>query len=336
MRVCVVGGCGFIGSHIVDSLVDNDHEVVVVDNFLLGKMSNIQEAMQRGKVKVYNEDARQLTALHEIITTENIDTVVNLAMKCLPTSFVDPEGAYMVGVQIAHNLAYILRKKSYDHLIHFSSSEIYGSAIRVPMSEEHPTNPTTPYGAGKLSADHLLLSYYNVFDCKISILRPFNLVGPRQNWAMYAALIPQTVRKILNGEAPFIQWDGEQTRDFTYVKDIADIIPQLLESDVLVGKVVNVGQGKETTINEVMRLVCEELDYPFEKVRHEQMRPGDVRRHCADVSLAKKLLAYYPKTELKEVVHLTVEWFKNGTFEKKAENANSLNKLQNDACNYQV
>jgi len=312
-RIAVIGGCGFVGSHVVDALVEKGHEIVVVDNFLLGKMSNIQDAMNKGSVKVYNEDARQLTALHEIITTEKIETVVNLAMKCLPTSFVDPEGAYMAGVQIAANLAYILRKEGYKRLVHFSSSEIYGSALEVPMSEEHPTAPTTPYGAGKLAADHLLLSYHNVFDLNISILRPFNLVGPRQNWNMYAALIPQTVRKILNGETPFIQWDGEQTRDWTYVKDVANLIPQLLDSDALVGKVVNVGQGKETSINEVMRLVCKEMDYPFEKVQHLPMRAGDVRRHCADVSLAKKLLKYYPKTDFKEAVHLTVEWFKNNS-----------------------
>lgn len=309
MKVAVIGGCGFVGSHVVDSLVEKGHEVVVVDNFFLGKMSNIENAIQTGNVKVYNEDARQLTALSEIITHEQADTVVNLAMKCLPTSFIDPEGAYMAGVQIAYNLAFMLRKKQYEHLIHFSSSEAYGTAITIPMSEEHPTNPTTPYGAGKLAADHLLLSYHNVFDLKISILRPFNLVGPRQNWAMYAALIPQTVRKILHGETPFIQWDGAQTRDFTYVKDVADLIPQLLTTDALIGKVVNVGQGIETSINEVMRLICEEMDYPFEKVKRLPMRAGDVRRHCADVSLAKKLLTYYPKTGIKEAIHNTVEWF---------------------------
>lgn len=311
MKVCVVGGAGFVGSHVVDALVEKGHEIIVVDNFLLGKMSNLQGAIKNGKVKVLNEDARQLTALHEIILTENIDIVVNLAMKCLPTSFIDPEGAYIAGVQIAHNLAYILRKNGYKHLIHFSSSEAYGTAVTIPMSEEHPTKPTTPYGAGKLAADLLLLSYNNLFNCKVSIIRPFNLIGPRQNWDMYAALIPQTVRKILVGETPFIQWDGEQTRDFTYVKDVANLIPQLLDSDVLVGKVVNVGQGKESTINEVMRLICKELEYPFERVTHEPMRVGDVRRHCADVSLAKKLLSYYPKTELEEAVRSTVQWFRD-------------------------
>ncbi len=317
MRVLVCGGLGFVGSHVVDALVEKNHEIIVVDNFLLGKRSNIQEAMQKGKVKIYNEDARQLTALHEIIATEKIDTVVNLAMKCLPTSFVDPEGAYMTGVQIAHNLAYILRKEGYRYLIHFSSSEVFGSALWVPMSEEHPTNPTTSYAAGKLAADHLLLSYHNTFNCKVSIVRPFNLVGPRQNWATYAAVVPLTIRRILNGEAPIICGDGFQTRDFTDVKEIAEIIPAVLDSEVLNGKVVNIGQGKETTILEIIGLVCEELDYPFEKVQFEPARLGDVRRHCADITLAKKLLNYTPRTNLKETVHQTIEWYKKSRWNVK-------------------
>jgi len=316
-RVCVVGGVGFCGSHVVDSLIAAGHEVVVVDNFSLGKMSNLTDVAGKGSVEVYCEDARQLTALQEIVAKEKVDTVVNLAMKCLPTSFDDPEGSFMSGVQIAHNLAYLLRKNIYKHLIHFSSSEVFGTAIEVPMSERHPTSPITPYGAGKLAADHLLFSYNNLFNCKISIIRPFNLVGPRQNWSTYAAIVPLTIRRILNGEAPIIRGDGFQTRDFTNVKEIADIIPTLLDSDALVGKAVNVGQGKETTILEIIGLVCEELDYPFEKVLFEPARLADVRRHCADITLAKELLGYSPKTDLKETVHQTVEWYKKSMWNVK-------------------
>lgn len=317
MKVLCVGGIGFVGSHVVDSLVETGHEVVVVDNFFLGKMSNLQESAGKGNIEVYCEDARQLTALQEIVVKEKVDTVVNLAMKCLPTSFDDPEGSFMAGVQIAHNLAYLLRKNIYKHLIHFSSSETYGTAITIPMSETHPTAPITPYGAGKLAADHLLLSYHNLFNCKVSIIRPFNLVGPRQNWATYAAIVPITIRRILNGETPIIRGDGFQTRDFTDVKEVAELIPSLLESDALVGKAVNIGQGKETTILELIGLVCEELDYPFEKVKFESARPADVRRHCADITLAKELLGYTPKTNLKETVHKTVEWYKKSMWNAK-------------------
>lgn len=280
-------------------------------------MSNFQDVAGKGSIEIYCEDARQLTALQEIVAKEKVDTVVNLAMKCLPTSFDDPEGSFMSGVQIAHNLAYLLRKNFYKHLIHFSSSEVYGTAIECPMSEKHPTSPITPYGSGKLAADHMLLSYHKLFNCKISIIRPFNLIGPRQNWSTYAAIVPLTIRRILNGEAPIIRGDGFQTRDFTNVKEVADIIPTLLESDALVGKVVNVGQGKETTILEIIGLVCQELDCPFEKVLFEPARPADVRRHCADATLAKELIGFTPKTNLKETVHQTVEWYKKSEWNVK-------------------
>lgn len=303
MKVCVVGGAGFVGSHVVDSLVYANHEPIVVDNFFTGKPKNIQE-----NVKIYNEDACQLTVLQEIIESNKTDVVINLAMKCLPTSFVDPEGAYMVGVQIAHNLAYLLRKKIYNKLIHFSSSEVYGTAQYVPMDEKHPTNPTTPYGAGKLAADHLLLSYCNLFSLDISIVRPFNLIGPRQNWALYAAVVPITIRRILKGDKAVVEWDGQQTRDFTYVKDVTDIIPKLLTSDALKGKAVNFGSGKETRILDLINVICSELD--CQSMKYAPKRRGDVRRHCADISLAQKLVGYKPKTPLKDAVHLTVEWFK--------------------------
>lgn len=272
-------------------------------------MSNLQNAIERYNLKVYTEDARQIMPIAEIISNEKIDTAVNLAMKCLPTSFDDPEGAYMVGVQITHNLAYLLRKKYYNHLIHFSSSEAYGTAVTVPMSENHPATPTTPYGAGKLAADLLLLSYCNMFNSKISIIRPFNLIGGRQNWRTYPAIIPLTMKRIRSNQAPIIYGDGEQTRDFTYVKDVAKIIPELLESEAFVGKVVNVASGKEVTIKRIMQLICEQADYPFSKVQFMPERLADVRRHCADISLARKLIGYEPKTSIEEAVKSTVEWY---------------------------
>lgn len=306
----MVGGAGFCGSHICDSLLSAGHEVVVIDNFLLGKMSNLNDAVKKGKVAIYNEDARQLMPLQEIILKEKIDAVVNLAMKCLPTSFDDPEGSYMVGVQIAHNLVYMLRKKQYKHLIHFSSSEVFGTSTEKLMSETHSTIPTTPYGAGKLAADHLLLSYHNMFNCKISIIRPFNLVGPRQNWNAYAAVVPLTIKRIMNGESPIINGDGQQSRDFNYVKDVANLIPELLETDAFVGKAVNIGRGKETTIKQLIELICKEMDYPLENIKYAPERLADVRRHCADISLAKKLIGYAPKTSVEEAIKLTVEWYR--------------------------
>ncbi len=310
-RFLVVGGAGFVGSHLIDLLVMRGVEkIVVVDDFSLGNIENLSEATKQIDIMIYNEDARYLTALENIIEREKPQVIFNLASRALAYSFINPEGAYMTSVEIAHNLANILRKKLYSRLVQFSTSETYGSAIQVPMTESHPLNPTTPYAAGKASADLLLLSYHNLFDLDISIIRPFNLYGPRQNIGIYAAVIPTTIRRILNGGKPIIEGDGMQTRDLTYVGDLAKAALKLSECDLAIGKVVNLGQGKEMSVKEVISEICKILGHPLEDVEHGPRRPADVRRHLADISLAKKLINYEPKMRFEDGIKVTVESFR--------------------------
>jgi UDP-glucose 4-epimerase len=311
-KLLVVGGAGFVGSHLVDALVRNGADkIVVVDNMFLGKMENLNGAIQNGNVTVYKEDARYLTALENIIDRERPEAVFNLAVKCLPYGFVDPEGAFMTGVEIAHNLVNILRKEKYQRLLHFSSSEAYGTAVKVPMDENHPLNPNSPYGAGKAAADLLLLSYYKLFDLEISIIRPFNFYGERQNMEAYAAVVPVTIWRILNGEKPILEGDGFQTRDFTYVTDGAEAAVKMMNCDNAIGKVINIGQGKETEIKTVISMICNALDYPIDKIEHRPARPSDVRRLHADITEAKKMIHYSPKTSLEEGIRFTIDWFRS-------------------------
>jgi UDP-glucose 4-epimerase len=313
-KLLVVGGAGFVGSHVVDALVKHEAEkIVVVDNMFLGKTENLNEAIQKGNVIVYKEDARYLTALENIVEREKPEAVYNLAVKCLPYGFIDPEGAFMTGVEIAHNLANLLRKKKFQRLLHFSSSEAYGTAVKehVPMNENHPLDPNSPYGAGKAAADLLLLSYYKLFDLEVSVIRPFNFYGERQNMEAYAAVVPVTIWRILNGERPILEGDGLQSRDFTYVKDGAEVAVKMMDCDEAVGRVVNVGQGKEIDIKTVISMICDALDYPFDKVEHKPPRPSDVRRLHADIALAKKMLGYSPKTSFTEGIELTIDWFRS-------------------------
>jgi UDP-glucose 4-epimerase len=308
----VVGGAGFVGGHLVDALVRSGaKKVVVVDNMFLGKMDNLDWATKHGKVIIYKEDARYLTALENIIEREKPEAVFNLAVKCLPYGFVDPEGSFMVGVEIAHNLANLLRKGKFERLLHFSSSEAYGTAVKVPMSESHQLDPNSPYGAGKAAADLFLLSYYKLFGLDISILRPFNLYGERQNMEAYAAVIPVTIWRILNDQKPILEGDGHQTRDFTYVKDVAEAALGMMECDKALGKVINMGQGKETDILTVISTICKTLDYPCDKIERRPPRPSDVRRLHADTTLAEELLGFSPKTSLDRGIKLTIDWFKS-------------------------
>ena len=311
-KFLVVGGAGFVGSHLVDALIRNGADkIVIVDNMFLGKMENLNDAMRKGNVTIYREDARYLTALENIIEREKPEAVFNLAVKCLPYGFVDPEGAFMTGVEIAHNLANILRKEKFQRLLHFSSSEAYGTAIKVPMDENHPLNPNSPYGAGKAAADLLLLSYYKLFSLEISIIRPFNFYGARQNMEAYAAVVPVTIWRILNGEKPILEGDGLQTRDFTYVTDGAEAAVKMMNCDDAVGRVVNIGQGKETEIKTVISMICDALDYPIEKIEHKPARPSDVRRLHAGIAEAKKLIQYSPTTSLRRGIDFTIDWFRS-------------------------
>jgi UDP-glucose 4-epimerase len=311
-NLMVVGGAGFVGGHLVDALVNHGAEkVVVVDNMFLGKTENLDEATQRGNVIIYKEDARYLTALENIIEREKPEAVFNLAVKCLPYGFIDPEGAFMTGVEIAHNLANLLRKRKFKRLLHFSSSEAYGTARHVPMDENHPLDPNSPYGAGKAAADLLLLSYYKLFNLEVSIIRPFNFYGERQNMEAYAAVVPVTIWRILNGEKPILEGGGLQTRDFTYVKDGAEAAVQMMDCDKAIGRVVNIGQGSELDIKTVISRICTALDYPPERIERKPPRPSDVMRLHADTTLAKKMFGYSPKTSFDEGIKLTIEWFRS-------------------------
>jgi len=310
--VLVTGGAGFIGSWIVDkiSLIEPE-KIVVVDNFFLGKMENVVEAKSRlgNKLRVLNVDATDRGALREVFEKEgSIDAVFNLAVKPLFVSFVDPVSTFLTCVHTAVNLLEFQRGGLFETLIHFSSSEVYGSAEHVPMDEGHPLRPTTPYGAGKAAADHLVISYYLSYGSDVAIIRPFNNFGPRQNEKAYAGVIPTTIMKILRGEPPVIFGDGRQTRDFTYVEDTVEAAIKVYETRATRGRILNIGQCKETSINELVHIIMKLMGCGS-KVIHDKPRQGDVRRHWADVSQAKKLIGFDPKTSLEEGLRKTVVWY---------------------------
>lgn len=310
--VLVTGGAGFIGSWVVDKIaLRKPEKIVVADNFFLGKMENLDEAKKRmsSNLKVYDCDATTYEALRNVFVKEGqVDVVFNLAVKPLFVSFVDPVSVFSTSVRITTNLLELQRNGLFRTLIHFSSSEIYGSAQYVPMDEKHPLKPTTPYGAGKAAADHLVISYFLSYGNDVAIIRPFNNFGPRQNDQTYAGVVPTTIKKILNGEPPVILGDGNQTRDFTYVEDTAEAAVKIYETKETRGKGINIGRGEETSINELLHTIAKIMGYEGEVV-YDKPRPADVRRHLADITLAKKLIDFKPKFSLQQGLRETVAWY---------------------------
>jgi UDP-glucose 4-epimerase len=310
-RVVVTGGAGFIGSHLVDALLAGGcQRVAVVDNFFLGKDENLQEATAHAgdRLKIYREDAAEATAMAAIIAAEKPDIVYNLATKALLYSFFNPAGACRVNLDIAIALGELLRAGIYGRLIQISTSEVYGSAVRVPMDEHHPQLAETSYAAGKAAADTLLLSYVNMFDLDITILRPFNNYGPRQNDGALAAIVPLTVKRICAGEKPIIQGDGKQTRDFIFVKDTIRGLLAFGSNINGRGRVLNLASGKETAIKEIVDTLGELLDYSGE-YEWQPARKADVQRHMADVRQAEQLMGPIARTNLRAGLRETVDWY---------------------------
>ena len=309
--VMVLGGAGFIGSHLVDRLVDErPRHVSVVDNLFLGREENLASARERigDTLRVHRLDATDADALGSVMRDDETEVVFNLAVVPLPASLDRPRWSVEHNVDLALVPCELGRLGAFQTLVHVSSSEAYGSAAYVPMDEAHPPVPSTPYAASKLAGDHIVLSYAHTFGLDASVVRPFNNFGPRQNSGSYAGIIPIVVQRAQAGEPIEIYGDGEQTRDFVFVRDTVDAMVRIYAEPATVGRIVNVASGREVSVNELVRTLLETLGSPVE-VRHGPPRPGDVRRHLASIDLARELIGYEPRVSLRDGLAETVAWY---------------------------
>jgi UDP-glucose 4-epimerase len=309
--ILVAGGAGFIGSHLVDRIIKEEPaNLVVVDNFFLGKEENLTDALKvYPELKIYRLDASDLASMRELAETEHIQVVFNLAVIPLPTSLKYPVWTANTNIGIATTFCELARWGCIETLIECSSSEAYGSAHYMPMDEAHPLMPRTPYAASKAAADLLVTSYRRSFDIDSVIVRPFNNFGPRQNAGSYAGIIPIVVQKVKRGEVVEIFGDGEQTRDYIYVGDTVEAFVKVYEQKATRGKAINVATGQEITMNTLVAKLLSVMGVPDYKVIHTEPRPGDVRRHCGDIKLAQELIGFEPPVASDKALEATVSWY---------------------------
>jgi UDP-glucose 4-epimerase len=307
----VTGGAGFIGSHLVDAIIsEKPKNLVVVDNLFLGKKENLSHAKKKFRnLHFIIGDAGNFKRMKTLLKGFQIDTVFNLAVIPLPKSLDDPAWTIFENVRITTNICELGRQGYYKKLVHFSSSEAYGNAIRVPMNEDHPLIPSTPYAASKVASDYIALSYLKTFGLRVMIVRPFNNYGPRQNEGSYAGIIPIVVKRVQGGEAIEIFGDGEQTRDFSFVRETANAALRLSQKDEAIGKIINLASGKEISINRLVRNMLKVMGVHHYPVVHTDPRPGDVRRHCGGIKLANKLIGFKSKIPLEEGLRETIHWY---------------------------
>ena len=306
--ILVTGGAGFIGSHLVDRLLnDGAKEVVVVDNMFLGSEENLNYAFSKGAI-LYKDDIEIQSSLDYIFEKHAVDIVFNCATKALNYSFVNPKNAFDTNVNGILNLLEHQRKGSFKTLVHFSTSEVYGTAVYEPMDELHPINPTTTYAAGKAAADIALKSYVNMFDLDAFIVRPFNNYGPRQNYKGYlAGIIPITAYRILKGIEPEIHGTGLQSRDFIYVLDTVDAImklyPKMQKADS-----INISTDGQISMKEVIERIAVLMNYEG-KIAIKPSRGADVECHNASNAKVKEMIDYQ-LTSFDQGLAQTIQWYK--------------------------
>jgi UDP-glucose 4-epimerase len=275
----------------------------------LGSRNNLAGAEARfDGIKLYVVDVADYDAVLEIVKDDGVDVVFNLAVIPLPTSLEKPEWTIEENVRMTTSICRLAREGLISTLVQFSSSEAYGSARYSPMDESHPLNPETPYAASKAATDHIVLSYARTFGIDVSVVRPFNNYGPRQNWGKYAGIIPLTIKRIMTGEPITVYGDGMQTRDFIYVTDTAEAVVRIAKSEKTRGLVLNVATGKEVAMIDLLNMIAEAMDYT-EPFKHVEARPGDVRRHIAGVELIKELIGFEPRVGIEEGIKTTVAWY---------------------------
>jgi len=306
--ILVTGGAGFIGSHLVDRLIlEGAKKVIIIDNLFVGNLENLNSALEKGALFI-QDDAEIEGTLEYVMNQYNIDIVFNCATKALNYSFINPVNAYMTNVNIIKNLLELQRTKAFTTLCHFSSSEVYGSAVYEPMDENHPFKATTTYAAGKAAADIMLFSYVNQYNLDAFIVRPFNNYGPRQNYiGALAGIIPLTIKRILCGDQPEIHGTGKQSRDFIYVMDTIDAVIRLY-SKMEAGDAINISTNGQITINELVHSITTHLDYKGEVI-YKEARGADVFCHNASNEKLKKLICFEP-TFFEQGIKQTINWYK--------------------------
>jgi len=308
-EILVTGGAGFIGSHIVDKLLDMEDvtEVRVLDDFSTGKIENLTGHLENPKLKVVKGDVRKRGVVKKVM--KGVDCVFHeAAITSVPVSIKKPLMMNRVNVDGTLNVLEEARVND-STLIYASSFAVYGEPRDFPIKETTPPRPISPYGASKLSAEAYCLSYHEAYGLRTTCLRLSNVYGPRQFYSPYAGVITVFVNRALKGEPLIIYGDGEQTRDFIYVEDVVNVNLLTVASGKAYGEVFNVGTEKETSVNVLASKIKSIVGRESLRVIYKPAIKGDIRRSVADISRMKALLGYKPKMDLDNGLLQVIKWF---------------------------
>jgi len=304
LRILVTGGAGFIGSHVVDRLLADGYAVDVVDNLTTGRRERVDS-----RARLHICDLRD-SRLDAVFTEARPDTLVHVAAQAaVSRSVTDPCLDASVNVLGTIALLEACRRHGVDRAIYTSTGGAgYGDTNILPTPEEHPLRPSSPYGISKVTAERYLECWAALTGGRGLTLRLANIYGPRQDPAGEAGVIAIFTSRLLTGVPCLVNGDGEQTRDYVYVGDVADAVARAVGSDDVTG-VANIGTGVETTVNELYRRLAR-LTSVSRAAEHGSAKPGEQRRSLLDAARAKALLGWHAVTSLDEGLAQTVAWFR--------------------------
>ncbi len=317
MRILITGGAGFVGSHLCDKYTREEHTVLCLDNFMSGNLANVRHLLDYRNFKLIEGDIRDYELLEKIM--RDVDVVFHLAAQIhVDRSYIEPRLTYEINVTGTQNILEIARLYDVKKVIYASTSEVYGSAQYVPIDEKHPLNAPHPYGASKIAADRMCNAYVQTYGMDISIMRPFNIFGPRQRDVGYGGVISIFTRRVLSNVPPIIYGDGLQTRDYTYVDDAVKAYDLVLHYDKPITEPLNFGSGKEITVLELANRIIEisgkgDIIKPI----HTDPRPGEVKRLIADASKSEKMLGWKSTYNIEDGLKEFVRWYQDYGFEQR-------------------
>jgi len=306
VRTLVTGGAGFIGAQLVHLLAERGGETVVVDNLVNGRLENLED-LPDGSFQFKESDIRDFDRMQGLM--KGVDVVFHLAVLGVRHSIHSPHENHEVNATGTLNLLRAARNNDVKRFISVSTSEVYGTARTVPMTEEHPTLPHTVYGASKLASECYTRAFYETYGFPTTVVRPFNAYGPRcHHEGDSGEVIPKFMLRGMCGKPMIVFGDGTQTRDFTFVRDSARGI-LASASDAAIGQTINIGNGAEICVNDLANLIAEVIGKPNAEIVHEIPRPGDVLRLYADSTKAKELLGFEPEISFREGLKMLRSWY---------------------------
>ena len=308
-KILITGGAGFIGSHLVDELLERGYQVLAIDNLVNGKLENLQEASAHNSFHFKKGDILDLEFLKD--TLEGVDIIFHLACLGVRHSINNPIENHKVNAEGTLNVLEAARKHGIKKFFYISSSEVYGEAKSFPLDENTLTYPTTVYGASKLVGEHYTMSYRH-YGLDVTVTRIFNNYGPRAHHEGDAGeIIPRSIVYMLNGMQPVIFGDGDITRDFFYVKDTARALADLIPMGNLQNELINIGTGQEITMKRLLKEVISAFGDESLSIKHLPARPADVPRLWVDARKFQNLTEFIPKYSFEQGMAETIAYFKH-------------------------